>query len=118
MFGRLRGYPRSLCNAFAVGRQEYGPGWADRAPNLIEAIYKMLGIDYHKGYLGNIGRPVKLVHDGGTPWDFSDGVMSSAPISGRHRSGTRRSTPRQLHATIPPSFSQEYVSISEEFPAC
>ena len=38
-------------------------------PNLIAAIYKKLGID-HKEYLSNIGRPVKLVRDGGTPLDF------------------------------------------------
>ena len=39
-------------------------------PNLIAAIYKKLGIDYHKEYLSNIGRPVKLVRDGSTPLDF------------------------------------------------
>ena len=39
-------------------------------PNLIAAIDKKLGIDYHKEYLSNIGRPVKLVRDGSTPLDF------------------------------------------------
>ena len=39
-------------------------------PNLIAAIYKKLGIDYHKEYLSNIGRPVKLVRDGSSPLDF------------------------------------------------
>ncbi len=39
-------------------------------PNLIAAIYKKLGIDYHKEYLSNIGRPVRLVRDGSTPLDF------------------------------------------------
>ena len=39
-------------------------------PDLIATIYHKLGIDYHKEYLSNIGRPVKLVADGGAPLDF------------------------------------------------
>ena len=39
-------------------------------PDLIATIYKKLGIDYHKEYHSNIGRPVRLVADGHEPLQF------------------------------------------------
>jgi hypothetical protein len=41
-----------------------------QVPDLIATLYHKLGIDYHKEYMSNVGRPLKLVADGAQPLDF------------------------------------------------